>query len=283
MRFLRNAITAARDPAIGVEYARWRIGSALGRPPLVDNLFDTRLAASTFAEFRATRGFVPSAPEAEMIRRVAAGHPVFFDIGANVGVWTVALAAAHPKAHVYSFEPAPATFRTLCKNVALNRLANVSAAQVAVSDATGVLAFQITRNRSFFNRLAPRKATAEELGRGRFTEAHTVDVKSIRLDEFCESQGISRIGFLKIDCEGAEPSILKGAERLLRRRAIDLIWMEVDPENLREMGDSLDTLDALMKEIGYTIHLLRPDGLPGPPVDVRRQTSDHMVAIPASK
>jgi hypothetical protein len=151
-----------------------------------------------------------------------------------------------------------------------------------VSDATGVFAFQISRNRSFFSRLAPRKAAAEELGRGRFTKAETVDVKSIRLDEFCESQGISRIGFLKIDCEGAEPSILKGAERLLRQRAIELIWMEVEPENLREMGDSLDTLHALMEEIGYTLHLLRPDGLPGPPVDVRRETSDNMVAMPAA-
>jgi hypothetical protein len=83
---------------------------------------------------------------------------------------------------------------------------------------------------------------------------------------------------LKIDIEGAEVCVLRGAEHLLRNRAIDLIWIEVDADNLREMGDSVDGLAAVMKNMGYTFHIIQPDGLPSPPVDIRCQRSANMMA-----
>ena len=146
--------------------------------------------------------------------------------------WSVALAAAHLNAHIYSLEPLPATFKVLRSNIALNRLHNISAAQLAVSDSDGALSFKVTSKHSIYSRLAPSKASAEDLHRERFTDSHIIEVKTIRLEDFCRERGIDRIGFLKIDVESAEVSVLKGAEPLLRQRAVDLIWIEVDPENL---------------------------------------------------
>jgi FkbM family methyltransferase len=280
MGFLRNAITATRHPNIAVEYARWRIGSVIGRPPLVKGAFDTQLHASSFADFRSTRGFVPSSSEAKMILRLSSNCPLFIDIGANVGVWTLALAAAHLEAHVYCLEPTPGIFSVLQNNIALNRLQNVTSEQLAISNSDGFLSFEITKKNSIYNRLAPSKKSAEDLHRGRFTNSRTIKVRSIRLDDFCRARCIHRIGFLKIDVEGAEVSVLKGAENLLRTRAVDLIWLEVEPDNLREMGDSVDDLAAVMKNVGYTFHFLRADGSPSPPVDIRYQRAPNMIAKP---
>jgi FkbM family methyltransferase len=55
-----------------------------------------------------------------MIRNLSSNCPLFIDIGANVGVWTVTLAVSHPKAHVCYFEPTPSTFSVLRNSVALN-------------------------------------------------------------------------------------------------------------------------------------------------------------------
>jgi FkbM family methyltransferase len=281
VRFFNNAVTATRHPVIALEYARWKIGEIIGRPLLAHGVFGTRLQTPSYTELIATRGLTPGPSEARMIRNLSSNCPLFIDIGANVGVWTVALAAAHPKAAVYCFEPTPGIFDVLRNNVALNRLRNVTAAQLAVSESAGVLLFQTTgENTSYLNRLTPRKESAEDLHRGRFTNARTIEVKSIRLDDFCQDRGIDRIGFLKIDVEGAEVSVLRGAEHLLQNRAIELIWIEVEPDNLREMGESVESLALITKKMGYTFHILQPDGSCSPPVDIRYQRSPNMVARP---
>jgi Methyltransferase FkbM domain len=105
-------------------------------------------------------------------------------------------------------------------------------------------------------------------------------VRSVALDNFCKDRCIERIGFLKVDVEGAEVCVIKGAENLLRNRAIDLIWLEVEPDNLFEMGDSFHDLTDVMKDVGYTFHLLQPDGSAGPAVDIRRNWAANMIAKP---
>ena len=102
----------------------------------------------------------------------------------------------------------------------------------------------------------------------------------MRLDDFCKDRCLERIGFLKVDVEGAEVCVMKGAENLLRNRAVELIWIEVEPDNFCEMGDSIDDLAYIMKNVGYTFHLLQPNGSSGPPVDIRRERSPNMIAKP---
>jgi FkbM family methyltransferase len=278
---LRNSATAIRHPEIGFDYLRWRAARATGSPLLVNGAFGTRLRTSTFADLRSTRHFVPRAAEVAMIEKLSSRHPVFFDVGANVGAWSLALAAAHRSARVFAFEPAPGTFEVLRQNIALNRVENVDLLQLALSDRTGELAFQINQSVSIFNRLLPTSESAVDLQRGRFYASTSVHVQTMPLEDFCRDRGIERIGFLKIDVEGAEQSVLRGARQLLRRRAIERIWIEVDPDNLREMGDSIEGLAATMSDAGYTFHLLRGDGNPGPPVDVLTRPSLNMLAIPA--
>lgn len=286
MKFLRNAVTATRHPTVGFDYLRWRIGAVIGRQHTANSAFGTHLRAPTFADLRTTRAFVPNTAEVELIRNLSSKYPLFMVVGANFGVWVTALAAAHPAAHVYGFEPAPDTFAALRDNIALNGLRNVTALQLAVSDSAGTFQFQITQNAPNFNRLAPNKSSAKDLHRGRFVGSRTTEVKSVVLDDFCRDRGIDRIGFLKIDVEGADVCVLRGARDLLCRRAIELMLIEVDPDNLRELGDSLEDLVSAITGAGYAFHLLQADGSLGPPVDVRSHArSGHsfdVVARPIS-
>ena len=143
----------------------------------------------------------------------------------------------------------------LRSNIELNRLHNVTALQLAVADTNGMFRFQMNEKASIFNRLAPRTESAADLHRGRFDEARVADVQGVLLDDFCRDRGIERIGFMKVDVEGGEVGVLRGAEGLLRNRAIDMIWIEVDPDNLLEMGDSLDSLATFMnsKDCAYSL------------------------------
>src|SRR5262245_34207040 len=125
MGFFTNALTAVRHPTVGWDYARWRLGQVLDRPLLVTGAFGTRLEASSYAGLVGTRGFVPRPSEVAMIRALDSKSPVFIDVGANVGAWTVALAAAHPAARIYSFEPTPGEFDVLRGNIARNHQRNV--------------------------------------------------------------------------------------------------------------------------------------------------------------
>ena len=281
MGFVANALTAVRHPTVGWDYARWRLGEVLDWPLLVKGAFGTQLETSSYAGFSATRCFIPRPCEVAMLRALASHAPLFLDVGANVGVWTVSLAAAHPAAQIYAFEPTPGECDVLRRNLARNRLHNVTPVPMAVSAAAGQLAFQVTpTNRSIFNRLLPTKDTAQDLNRGRFTTARTIQVPSVRLDEFCQERHIPRIGFLKIDVEGGEVAVLHGAHHLLQRHAVEMIYMEVDPDNLIEMGESIDSLAACVGEAGYRFHELQPDGSPGPPVEIRERRSLNLMALP---
>jgi FkbM family methyltransferase len=279
---LRNTATALRHPLVGVDYVHWLVRRALGRPIHARGAFGTTLlSGAQYEELNGTRALVPGTAEEQMIRALSTAHPVFVDVGANVGQWTTALAAAHPAALVVAFEPAPSTLDLLRHNVHLNHLSNVRALGLALSDTIGIDSFQVAKRGSICNRLLPndhRTATDAHMA-----DAATISVETVRLDDYCQNEGIERIGFLKIDVEGAELRVLRGAERLLRTQAIDALYTEVEPGNLVRFGESRDTLAALLLGAGYAFHMLMPDGIPGPEVDIRERWRINMLALPRTR
>lgn len=283
IRQIRNAVTAARHPTVAFDYLRWKAGEATGSPLLVRGAFNTTLQTSSFADYRSTRAFVPKPAEQAMIRRLSNAHPLFIDVGANFGVWTLALAAAHRLATVYAFEPTSTVFQTMRENVERNGLSNVRLQQLAVSSSNGTSTLRVANKMSIFNRLSLPAEGAESVSKveNRFTDAHVEEVQTVTLDDFCAQHNIDRIGFLKVDVEGAEPLVLRGAKGLLGRRAVESIWIEVDPENLAAMGESLDSMAGLMADAGYAFHFLKSDGSLSPAVDIRRERELNMVARPA--
>ncbi len=122
----------------------------------------SRIRTSTFSEYLAVYGLLPGRGEQNMMcKRLAYAHTVF-DVGANVGVWTVLMSKFNPSARVHSFEPNRATFNLLEVNVKENRCANVTLINAAASDREGTTLFQVPPNASIFGRVLPTRQRIDD-------------------------------------------------------------------------------------------------------------------------
>jgi FkbM family methyltransferase len=164
---------------------------------------------------------------------------VIADIGANVGFYAMEMAkSVGPQGRVLAFEPDPFTFRLLQERVNEGSLRNVETYQVALGETSGHATLYCSAYNRSDNRLSPSH-----------TESHVeeceVDVRP--LDEFLSARDI-HIDGLKIDVQGNEERVLRGAEATLRR-GVRWIWIEFSPLLLRGSGSDperfLEKLDGL--------------------------------------
>jgi FkbM family methyltransferase len=258
---LKNLATVAAHPGTLFDYALYRMGRKSAESP-----FGARLAGATYSELLTIRNLRPGQDEIDLIRSLPE-QAVMFDVGAHVGIWTCALATAHPRGSVHAFEASPGTFATLRRNVGRNNLGNVALNQVAVSDSTGTLEFQAPKNASVFGRIR-----AAGNSQHRFDQSEIVTVPALRLADYCRAKGIERIDFLKVDVEGAEPRVLRG---LLSEIPVGKIWIEVDEGNLTDMGQSISELAEVVTAAGY--RFLMSDGSE---TDIRKRRQPNMLVVP---
>lgn len=148
------------------------------------------------------------------LQRLTASDPLrtIFDVGGNFGQTALHLAAAFPKAHVYSFEPVPSSFQRLQKSAA--HYPAISPFNLAIGDQAGVLPIHVTPNAETNTFLAHAGST------------DSLDVPMETLDDFTAAHHIETIDLLKIDVEGYELMVLKGAETLLSRQAVRYLYAE---------------------------------------------------------
>jgi FkbM family methyltransferase len=151
-------------------------------------------------------------PFREILRRCPQQRfATILDVGANVGQSTLAFAAAFPGSRIFAFEPAEASFRALSEATA--GLGHVTAVQGAFSAEPGTL------------RMIMHGTTT----RNRITEAplsaHVKEVAVHRLDAWCAARGIAHVDFLKVDTEGHDLDVLRGATGLLPE--VDFVQVEV--------------------------------------------------------
>ena len=173
---------------------------------------------------------------------------VVFEIGANIGDYTLAFARrCGPAGRVYSFEPSPKTFAVLRRNVELNGYQNVALVDQAVSDKEGCVRLfedsESSGNTSLFSGVVPSPAGG-------------IEVPTTTLDAFVQSNGIGRFDFLKADAQGSEYLILSGAGECLRRFR-PMLCLEFWPFGIRNSGAQPLALLALLRSLGYTISILR--------------------------
>jgi FkbM family methyltransferase len=161
-------------------------------------------------------------PEVEFILKMVEPGMAFFDIGANIGVFSVAAGKAMEEAQgsIYAFEPCPTTFAILEKNLQENELSGVHAQCVALSERSGEARLYVNAAmKDGLNSLEdPSHADAEVVG--------TVAVRVTTLDEFIAEHEIPSVDVMKVDVEGAELLVFRGARGLLAREDAPLILYE---------------------------------------------------------
>lgn len=168
------------------------------------------------------------------------------DIGASAGSYSL-LAARRLDLHVLAFEPNPEVFAVLQRNIALNGLEDrVKLIPFALFDRAGPSKLKIPTIRS--------SSGLACLGQPkRFKKWRVVDVETRRLDDLTgilESNGFATIDLMKIDVEGAELQVLRGAERLIGRSK-PKIFLEYYELNTRQFGYDPREIEKLLKFWGY--------------------------------
>ena len=168
---------------------------------------------------------------------------VVIDVGANVGIFTVPLATAvGEEGSVWAIEPSPENVRRLRRNLEINQLHNVRILEVALAARAGSSWLRLRED--------PAYATISSVAPGKSAEP-MIPVDVLRLDDLWRDAGRPTIAAIKIDVEGAELDVVRGAEELLEVTA-PLVLIEV-----AERADTAEVM-ARLTRFGYR-HVSRPD------------------------
>ena len=178
------------------------------------------------------------------------------DVGANIGRMTVlASKLVGSSGQVLSFEPSPMVIASLYKNIFINRCQNVSIKNYAVSDADGLMPFHVSLD------------TNSGLGSFRdFGKNHclVIDVPVRQLDQ--ENNLPESVRLIKIDTEGADLRVLRGAQSLITR-CRPVIVMEFSPTWITQIGDDPSWMLKFAERHKYNLYQLHLDS-PKPLVDL---------------
>ena len=204
--------------------------------------------------------------EADLFSQIIRRGDIIVEVGANIGSHTVHLAQlVGEDGKVYAFEPQRLVFQLLAGNMAMNNLNNVYCMQNCVADKHGVAkvpVLDVTKVQNW---------GGLSLNEGYEGE----DVETITLD----SLNLSRCDFLKIDAEGMEEQVLKGAEHLIDT-CQPIIYTEMD------RADKNPEICALLWNKGYKIYphlppLYNPSNFFGNTENVFMRDGKNIVSINA--
>ena len=194
--------------------------------------------------------------ELHLLQQFLRPNDVVFDVGANVGEWGLYALGVEQSIHLYSFEPLPNIFSDMTNK--LSCYPNVQTFNLALSDERGKSAFCYYDETYQFSGLS--SFYVREVLKIDHQPPKIIEVERETVPYFCRQQNLDKIDFLKIDAEGAEWIIIKGAAPLIEGKKIRAIQFEyggcyVDAKiTLKEIYDFLSKND-------YLVFRIMPHGL----------------------
>jgi FkbM family methyltransferase len=203
--------------------------------------------------------------EIRFVRRWLRGGMRAIDVGANFGVYTLAMARSVGNAgRVWAFEPAAETAEALQRSVEGNAYRHVEVIRAAVSDREGSVAFSIGPS-SELNAIASAG------------QAGAVSVPATTLDRAAAEHGWREVDFLKLDVEGHERAAIRGGATFLRDES-PLMMLEV------KAGARLDMSPLeLLAELGYGAYRLLPGPLQLQPLEPLEALDGFLLNVFACK
>lgn len=204
-------------------------------------------------------------------RRIVTPGDTVLDIGANIGAHTLHFARAVGSAgRVFAFEPTAYAYAKLQRNVSLNveLAARIRTENVLLEDRTTDGALSAVY--SSWPLTGQADLHPKHLGKAMDISG----AERVSLDAFMESRQVERIDFIKMDVDGNECRVLRGALSTLRKHRPEMI-LELVPYGLAERGDSTGEFVDILKSLGYRLTNLS-DGklLPHASSEVNAQIPD---------
>jgi FkbM family methyltransferase len=173
----------------------------------------------------------------------------FFDVGANVGQTTREVLRLFPRARIYAFEPHPTSFRELAA-IAADRL---SIHQIALGERKGMATlyqYGESGDGSLINSVVSDARFPTRFG---YRPKQELEIACSTIDDFCLEHRIDSIDVLKIDTEGSELAVLKGAERMLGSGRCSHVYTEFNELQPQPgvTGGALNPISDLLARFGF--------------------------------
>lgn len=167
---------------------------------------------------------------------------VIIDIGANVGLFALYAASLNRNAQIHAFEPFPANFKQMERNLALNPGHRIQAHLAAVAEATGTATLYFT----------PGDDSGCSLSQ---TKGESCTVNTVGINELFQHCGVTRCDLLKMDCEGSELPLLETARTELLAGIGAVIMEYHNPAEVPRLCEIL-TRSGLKPEVLAEIHTI---------------------------
>jgi FkbM family methyltransferase len=165
------------------------------------------------------------------------------DVGTNIGYVLLKFAQiVGPQGKVYGFEPDPFNYFKCLHNLSLNKFTNIHVENCGLGHLRGSFNLSVDTNS---NRGGNRITLGDN-------SKEMVKVKVIKLDNFIAMHHIPKIDLVKIDVEGFELNVLKGAENIIKQHQPTL-FIELDDNNLKQQGQSARELVEFVVNLGYQV------------------------------
>ncbi len=178
---------------------------------------------------------------------------VVFDVGANVGDWTCALleqAADLATLDVHAFEPCSGTYDILLSRIgALPMSVNVVPVRKACSSSSGAAGLHVVGVGAGTNSLTCAETTD-----------NVEQVELVSIDDYCRTSKIDQVSLLKIDAEGHDVEVIRGATRMLQQKNVDVLQFEYNQRWIFN-GAFLRDVFNILSPLGYRIGKVTPYGV----------------------
>jgi FkbM family methyltransferase len=199
------------------------------------------------------------------------GKQCVLDVGAHVGFVSLPIETVlRPGGRIFAFEPSATNAHLLRRHAALNGVDCISVVECLVgADNQDAVCFYESAYPEGQNSVMLKREYGSSLKRRGFFETSR---QQISLDSFCKDRGIAP-EIIKIDVEGAEVGVLRGARRLLREQR-PLLILSVHPTKIQMAGERVEGIFQLLSEVGYEV--LTIEGRP-----VQQFALDEYIASPS--
>ena len=186
--------------------------------------------------------------EYHFLKSNAKNFKIVFDVGSNIGEWAKIILNINKDIKLHCFEPSAFTFQKLIEN---NFSENVICNNFGLSSQKGEKELFVVQDGAGGNSLYKRYGVKRKVQK---IEQVMLDT----LESYCRERDIREIDFVKIDTEGHELEVLKGARSLLEKQRIKLIQFEYGGCNIDAKVFFKDIFN-FFKDFDYRIYKIFPD------------------------
>lgn len=189
----------------------------------------------------------------------AVATPIVFDVGANIGGYAQTVRQHVPSALIYAFEPSEPVYQQLTQNLNARGDAKAKPYNIGFSDTekdVELYSYSIEGQEISVLASLDRRLPTQVL---EVQVSSTERIRTRTIDSFCAENEITHIDFLKLDVEGHELPILRGASRLLADKAISMIQFEFGPANIYSRTYFYDFWSLLSG--AYDLYRIIPKGI----------------------